>query len=575
MTMDPRPIKQTRGLVAILLALVTVAAAVANPVSAQVSPVTLTPNQDAYVDESDAASNFGTETSLFVQSRNGGRNARTFVQFDLSSIPSDHSVQTATLRLYMYNTPRAVRTYQVRRVTGAWTESGITWINQASAVSSASDAASTPVNPGWMEWDVTADVQAIVNLGQTNRGWRISDLNEGQTGSGYLGRFVARDYGTNPSVWPQLVVDYTNETPTPTPISTATPTNTPLPPPTATPTPTPTATPAGARSATYDDFELCAPGTSSGHGEIREKPPGLRECGNVVTNPDFETTILPWVTGAGTLDAVRSSRYSCDSDGRVNSFNVGTYSLLFRCDRLHGYGGYPFQPWAYQDFTVPDFVSTTQEIQTELNVSLYYVVPPESATVVGRAEDELRVNVQDAGGTDLMSPVVVANGGIASRGAFHGFSMDLGSAFSLADYAGDTLRLRFDAPNDDGLGNSEFFLDQIRCEICTTVQPPDPEPGMAERLGGHLLVVLAGQPTEMQGIDVWVSQLPDETTPLDELDFQYTYSIQDSTYSFYNLNPGTYRIYAEVWVSGNQYSAVQTVTIGAGETNVDVDMTLI
>ena len=79
----------------------------------------------------------------------------------------------------------------------------------------------------------------------------------------------------------------------------------------------------------------------------------------------------------------------------------------------------------------------------------------------------------------------------------------------------------------------------------------------------------------MQGIDVWASQLPDENTPLDELDFQYTYSIQDSTYSFYNLNPGTYRIYAEVWVSGNQYSAVQTVTIGAGETNVDVDMTLI
>jgi hypothetical protein len=333
-------------------------------------------------------------------------------------------------------------------------------------------------------------------------------------------------------------------------------------------------TSAWTRSGSYDNFALCPLGASDGQ-PLRPKPPGLRECGNLISNSDFETAVAPWVTGEGTLDVVRSSRYSCDRDGRVDSYNVGTYSLLLRCDRMHGYGGYPFQPWAYQDFTVPSFVSTTQDVLTELNVSLYYVVPPESLAVVGRAEDVLSVVIQDSGGTDLSSPVEITHGAIAARGAFHGFSVDMGNEFPVADYADDTIRLRFAAPNPSDEGNSEFFIDQVRCEVCTTVEEPEPEPGMAHRLSGHLLVVLAGHPTEMPGVDVWAVQMPDGVTPPEALDFQSTYSIQDSTYSFYNLMPGTYRIYSEVWVSGNLYSATQIVTIHEGESNTSVNLTLI
>jgi hypothetical protein len=88
-------------------------------------------------------------------------------------------------------------------------------------------------------------------------------------------------------------------------------------------------------------------------------------------------------------------------------------------------------------------------------------------------------------------------------------------------------------------------------------------------------VILEGVPVEMEGIEVWAIQLPDGLTPPDQLDFQATYSIQDSTYSFFNLNPGTYRIYAEVWVSGNMYSAATTVSVGAGDVVTNVDLSLL
>jgi len=584
------------------------------PFIAWADTATLTPNHDSYVLQNNPDANGGDNQNLIVQSRNGGRNRRVFIRFDLSIIPVGASVNTATLRLYMHSAPAAARTYRVHRVLNNWIERGtgqITWNNQPSVAGDGDPAqetssATTGTADGvWVEWDVTVDVQAFVSGVAVNYGWRIADGNESQSWTRYRGQFYSSEY-SNGAVRPQLYIDYDaggptvtpvptetptltptltpvptetpTLTPTPTATNTATPTPTPIgatPTPTFTPSPTPTSMPAGTRYGVYDNFELCPLGTSAGEQPIRPKPPGLRECGNVLTNSDFETTIAPWATGEGTLDVVRSSRYSCDSDGRIDSYNVGTYSLLFRCDRLHGYGGYPFQPWAYQDFTVPAFVSTTQDVRTEMNVSLYYVVPPATALVAGRPEDRLRVMLQDTGGNTVVSPVEITNGAISERGEFHAFSVDLSSQFSVADYANQDLRLFFDAPNVNDEGDSEFLIDQVRCQVCTTVEEPAPVPGLAYRLGGSALVVLAGHPTEMQGIDVWAMQLPDGVTPPENLDFQYTYTIQDSTYSFYNIQPGTYRIYAEVWVSGNLYSATQTVTIGAGETNTQVNLTLI
>jgi hypothetical protein len=327
------------------------------------------------------------------------------------------------------------------------------------------------------------------------------------------------------------------------------------------------------RFGDYDEFRLCPAGGSQEQ-PVRWRPPLLRECGNVLTNPDFEPfgLLAPWVTGQEPAAVVADSAYSCDRDGRP----AHGFSMLFKCDQIQTWPYEPYHPWAYQDFVVPGFISSTQPVTVEMEASFYYVVPPVSAgRTEGRAEDTLQLVVQDGGGANLIAPVVVTNGAIAERARFLSFSRDLAPLFPLQDYIGQSLRLRLEAPNPTNEGDSWFYVDQVRLEMCTTVQPPAPEPGKAYRLGGRVQVVLAGQPVDIEGIDVWAIQLPDGSTPLDQLDFQATYSIQDSTYNFYNLNPGTYRIYAEVWISGNMYSAVMTTEIHEGDVITNVNMNLL
>jgi hypothetical protein len=365
--------------------------------------------------------------------------------------------------------------------------------------------------------------------------------------------------------------------------ATPTPSPTPSPTPTATPTPvgwrpTPTPIPPGVRYGLYDHFTLCPPGASGGGGALRPKPPLLRECSSVLTNSDFEPSgaLDPWVVGEETnLAVVSDSRYSCDRDGRDAGANAGNFSMLMRCDTMESFPPVSFHPWAYQSFEVPAIVSSTQDVDVEMAVSLYYIVPPAQAGTEGRAQDQLQVVVEDLSQEELFVPQVVADGGIADRGAYLYYNQDLGALFPLENYAGQDLSLRFKAPNDLDQGDTEFYMDQVRCEICTTVRPPAPEPDKRYRIGGHIWVLLSGQPVAMPGVDVWAIQIPDGT-PSGELDFQSTYSIQDSTYSFYNLSPGTYRIYAEVWVSGNLYSAATTVDVTAGSQEItNIDLTLI
>ncbi|UCC62244.1 MAG: hypothetical protein JSV36_15910 [Anaerolineae bacterium] len=45
-----------------------------------------------------------------------------------------------------------------------------------------------------------------------------------------------------------------------------------------------------------------------------------------------------------------------------------------------------------------------------------------------------------------------------------------------------------------------------------------------------------------------------------------TYSIHDSTYHFYNIPPGTYTVFSEVWVGENLHYTLDTVNLPEGET---------
>ena len=150
---------------------------------------------DSYVDQVVSAANFGTLTTLDVRSSSSTAQ-RTFVRIDIAAcpVPANALITAANLKLFLYSAPANPRTYDAHRVSGSWTETGITWTNQPSV----SDAAATSTATGsssnvTLTWDVKADVQAYVD-GTANNGWRLKDRSE--TGPARTGQFRSAEYGT-------------------------------------------------------------------------------------------------------------------------------------------------------------------------------------------------------------------------------------------------------------------------------------------------------------------------------------------------------------------------------------------
>ncbi|MGH2741046.1 MAG: DNRLRE domain-containing protein, partial [Thermoleophilaceae bacterium] len=130
---------------------------------------------DNYVSQSDPVTNFGSadfvEVRAFITS-----DRRTFVKFDVAgcSIPATATIDSATLSLYMHAAPGSSRTYQARRVTASWIETGQTWNNQPAVAGADTSTFSTgTISNVWKSADVKADVAAFVAGSQTNHGWRI------------------------------------------------------------------------------------------------------------------------------------------------------------------------------------------------------------------------------------------------------------------------------------------------------------------------------------------------------------------------------------------------------------------
>lgn len=105
---------------------------------------------------------------------------RSFVRFNLSSIPAGSTVTSATLTLCFASAPTggAVgRTHELRLVTSAWTETGVTWTSQPTASGGTTDAEVVTSGPSCVDFSVTPDVQAWVS-GSANYGWRVNDQDE-------------------------------------------------------------------------------------------------------------------------------------------------------------------------------------------------------------------------------------------------------------------------------------------------------------------------------------------------------------------------------------------------------------
>jgi hypothetical protein len=146
------------------------------------------------------STNYATESIFYVGQDNGVM--RGVLQFDLSALPPNVTINNATLQVYLvesYDYAGATRTITAYRISSWWTEFLVTW-NDAPTFAEAYDSTSVGHGTwGWYPLDVTNLARAWLDGTYPNYGIML----RGSENIAY--RAFASD-GTNYA--PQLVVDY-------------------------------------------------------------------------------------------------------------------------------------------------------------------------------------------------------------------------------------------------------------------------------------------------------------------------------------------------------------------------------
>lgn len=136
---------------------------------------------------------------------------RSFIKFDLSSIPAGATVSSATLTLTR-SSEGSGTSVSVHQVTSSWSETTPTWGSPPTY--NATELTSATVGTGETSWSVTTAVQNWVNAAWANYGFAIKATNEND----YYIFFHSSDSSTA-SARPKLSVTYNTVPNTPTPVS--------------------------------------------------------------------------------------------------------------------------------------------------------------------------------------------------------------------------------------------------------------------------------------------------------------------------------------------------------------------
>ncbi len=134
--------------------------------------------EDAYVDQGNPLTNYGSDPSLLVSPAQK-RIHRTFVKFDLREIPPGAILLSTLLKLYVSRTTSVQATYECSVVGGQWSENQLKWSNQPSVIPGSSMYSTVPQAGKWMSWDVRTTVGQFLAGTQKNFGWCIKDTAEG------------------------------------------------------------------------------------------------------------------------------------------------------------------------------------------------------------------------------------------------------------------------------------------------------------------------------------------------------------------------------------------------------------
>lgn len=183
--------------------------------------LTMPSSKDTFLRGNDAASNFGNMIMLFLFGNPGTIN-RSLLEFDISGLPVECVINSATLMLYYYSfappDPVGKITWAYKLTRTDWVELEATWnIYKAASNWTAGGgdyviagpvggSVAIPAGYGWMSWNVLAIVQdAFDNTDPVE----ILVKYENEAGGSSDTRFHSNEYITDPSRRPKLVINYT------------------------------------------------------------------------------------------------------------------------------------------------------------------------------------------------------------------------------------------------------------------------------------------------------------------------------------------------------------------------------
>jgi len=170
-------------------------------------------DEDAYVRESNPTQNYGNSNQLGVGWLQASQGLdRTWLKFNLTdlSLPSGTTVASAQLHIYRYNHAGTTLSEGVYYGSDdSWTETGITWSNQPSFSSTATDTF-TPSGDGSYPLDVTLPAKTAYEGDKTlTLVLRLEDESVPDTGQNYWTAFASKQNTSYDS--PYLTVTATPE----------------------------------------------------------------------------------------------------------------------------------------------------------------------------------------------------------------------------------------------------------------------------------------------------------------------------------------------------------------------------
>ena len=307
-------------------------------------------------------------------------------------------------------------------------------------------------------------------------------------------------------------------------------------------------------------------------------PPGATQCDSGTINGNFEDGGLmsTWNYSSIAQQVTRTSQ--------PHYFDDGSFSMLLPATNLYGLDRHP---WLWQEFQMPTWVLTpTLNGGTSINLSANVAVNPEGLR--STPPEPLFALLRDQGGqpldsislggpitftTDAQVPSINPSNPSPNNSEWAEITVDLAQGFdppeSLLNYAGQPVRYFFESPNPANNYSTYFYLDNVELEVCTA--QPRPE-SYSTKVDGEALVFLNGIPTSMPGVYVWIYAIDGA--------MEKSYTIQDSTFSFYDLaaaDPdGTeYILYAEYQGPNDLYFASTTLVLHPGETISNISLLLI